>query len=81
MDLQMKELSKFRRGITGAIISIPFGLAAAGIAKRSDILLDFMGTEWALFKAVVGTFAMIGYGIGQSFYKGSRTKDDDTDDF
>jgi hypothetical protein len=76
MGMQMNNLSKLRWGLTGAIICLPFGFAAAGLAKESDFLTWLLGTEWALFRVVVVAFAMIGYGVGQALYKSAHKKDE-----
>lgn len=70
----MSNLSDFRWGLTSGLIAFPLGLALGGLAAKTPWLVQFMGTEWFVFKACVSTCVMSGFAIGHALHKNSRRK-------
>lgn len=75
----MRNLSDFRWGLTGGLIAFPLGLALGGLATKVPWLVQFMGTEWFVFKACVSTCVMSGFAIGLSLHKHTRGKQEPAD--
>lgn len=63
----MKNTKELRWGVVGGLLSFPFGLVAAGWMVKQEFWVSLMGTEWAVFKSIVGVAMMIGFAVGIFF--------------